>query len=168
MANGKSQTQKEQKNTPIIREKALRRNWQNIQNINHRKTGCLWPNFTELKHLIIFLLFNAVILFTLEHYPLPPVALKTTLGMAPPLLWVNIACLTYFFTEFVLVLCRERKINSDRFAIKQQFFMAAFYLFFWYLGELQQHFTILLIGGFFLQLLEAFARKNPFNRALAD
>ena len=74
----------------------------------------------------------------------------------------------YFFTEFILTLCRDRKIDSDRFAYKQLMFMSSFYIFYWYAGALQQHFAILLIGGALLQLIEAFARKNPLRKVVEE
>lgn len=173
MAPNKLQrTKKENLNNPqnrsIVREKALRGHWQDYQDCAEKNPHIISPTFNELKTLIIFLLFNLSTLLLIDLYPAPSETISAALGMAPPLLWINVTCAVYFFTEFVLALCRNSKTNTDRFALKQLIFLSAFYVFYWYAGALQQHFTILLIGGALLQLLEAFARKNPLRSAAED
>jgi len=147
------------KQKATVCEKAVSRNdWREIPDSEKRCFSL--PTFYELKNLIIFLLLNIAALLLLDIYPEPSAQLRSLLGIAPPLLWINLACSIYLFTELVLVLCRERHVNSDRFAWKQLFFLSTMYGFYWYAGALPQHITLLLGIGVVLQLLEAFARKN--------
>lgn len=140
-------------------EKAVERSdWRDFNDSEEKKFSL--PTFNELKNLIAFLLLNVAALMLLDIYPAPSTELRALLGITPPLLWINLACSIYLFTELVLVLCRERESNNDHFALKQILFLATMYGFYWYAGALQQHFALLLGIGIVLQLLEAFARKN--------
>lgn len=144
-----------------IREKAVSRNdWQNIPVETKETSTFSFPGFNELKNLIAFLLLNLIALSLVSSYPAPTAELRATLGIAPPLLWINLACSIYLFTELILIFCRTRVKNTDSFALKQIFFLTTLYIFYWYAGALQEHFAILLAIGGLLQLFECFARKN--------
>ena len=142
-------------------EKAEQRtDWRDFQDTEENSQKFYFPTFTELKNVIAFLLLNIVAVLLVDIYPEPSAELRSMLGMAPPLLWVNLACSIYLFTELILVFCRERTKNTDRFALKQLFFLSTMYVFYWYAGALQQHFALLLGIGVSLQLFESFARKS--------
>lgn len=166
----KQQTQNKdinRKHESAICEKAVERSdWRDFPDTTEKKFSL--PTFHELKNLIAFLLLNVAVLMLLDIHPEPSAELRSLLGISPPLLWINLACSIYLFTELVLVLCRERRGNNDRFALKQLFFLSTMYVFYWYAGALQQHFALLLGIGFVLQLLEAFARKNRRQPVTVD
>ncbi|SHI47837.1 hypothetical protein SAMN02745165_00171 [Malonomonas rubra DSM 5091] len=165
----KQKLHKSESNEPssFIQEKAARRNWRDFQGTEQSRR-ISFPGFYELKSLITFLILNIGTLVLIDVYPQPSAELRNLLGMAPPLLWINIACSIYLFTELILVFCRERSKNSDRFAIKQLLFLCSMYVFYWYAGALQQHFALLLGIGVALQLSEAFSRKNPRQKITAE
>ena len=100
------------KQETAICEKAVERSeWRDFSEPEEKKFSL--PTFKELKNLIAFLLLNIFALLLLDLYPTPSAELRSLLGMSPPLLWINIACSIYLFTELVLVLCRERQSNSS-------------------------------------------------------
>lgn len=153
----------------IVTEKAAQADqWQTLLDTEGKAPRFLFPTFTELKNLIAFLLLNLIALSLLGLHPGPSAAMSAALGMAPPLLWINLACSIYLVTELILIFCRERERNTDRFALYQLFFFITLYFFYWYAGALQEHFTLLLSIGGILQLLECFARKNRKALAVAD
>jgi len=159
---------KSKSNEPTsLREKAARSDWRTFQqDEKSQKLGL--PGFYELKSLIAFLILNIATLLLIDVYPQPSAELRNLLGIAPPLLWINIACSIYLFSELILVFCRERSQNTDRFAVKQLLFLCTMYLFYWYAGALQQHVALLLAIGVSLQLAEAFSRKNPLQKVPAE
>ena len=152
----------------VVHEKAIPRNrWQDFQR-PASKTPCFAsPTYTELKGLIAFLLLSILTLLLLDDYPAPTAELRSTLGIAPPLLSINLACVCYFFSEVILIICRERTSNTDRFALNQLFFISAFYIFYWYAGALQEQFVILLLFGSVLQLFESCVRSCRSRKAEA-
>ncbi len=151
-----------------VREKAIPRNrWQDFQGPASKTPRLALPTYAELKALIAFLLLNLLALLLLDNYPAPSAELTTMLGITPPLLWINLACVSYFCSEVILIFCRERKSNTDRFAINQLLFLGAFYIFYWSAGVLQEHVALLLVFGAVLQLFESCVRSCRFRKAAA-
>jgi hypothetical protein len=153
---------------PAIQEKAIpKREWRHYQNATEKQQIKL-PGHAELIWLVVFLLLSIIVLSGLNQHPAPNAELSAVLGMSPPLLWINVAFFGYVLSEFILILCRTRKTDSSRYALRQLLNMTGFYLFYWYAGVLPEHFSFLLIVGILLQSLEAFARKNPLGKIIIE
>lgn len=151
---------------PTVRAKSIpRKQWRNLKDPSEEKKHIALPSHTELKMLIVFLLFSMAALLFLDHYPMPSDSLHIPLGIAPPLMWIHVAFACYFASEFMLLFIRIRKVNTDRYALKQLLFLTAFFLFYWYAGVLPRYFPLLVSYGILLQLCEAFARKNPIRQS---
>ena len=149
---------------PLVRIKAIpRNNWRDYQDPTEEKSRFSLPTSKELKPVVTFLLFSVAVLFGLDLAPAPSENLRSILGISPPLMWINIAFACYLVSELMLIFCRIRKQNNDRYAIKQLFFLGTFFLFYWYAGTLPQLLQLLVIYGIVLQFCEAFARKNPIH-----
>jgi len=169
MAYRKEQQKSNRINNQAAQEKAIpRKQWRGSGQSEQKKPFITLPTYNELKMLIVFLLACMAGLLALDRFPVPSDALHNMLGMAPPLMWIHVAFACYFASEFILLFCRQRKNDTNRFAVKQQLFMGAFFVFYWYAGVLPQLFPLLVIYGILLQSGEAFARKNPLRHAIIE
>ena len=132
---------------------------------NHDKEADIkHPETWALFILVAFLLLNLGCFILLESRPHPGQQLTQLLGPVPQVLFINIACALFLFTELIQLLCRDTgKVIATQ-ALKQFLFLTSFYFFFWTAGALQQSINVLLfsgmglIGGEYFRLLRI-ARK---------